>query len=63
MMLVVEVNRISSRSEFPARNTFLAEEDVSTDFVELDSACLGVEKEAMIYTFTKDVNRSQNRCT
>jgi len=60
-MLIVEVNRISSRSEFPARNNFLAEEDVSTDFVELDSAYLGVEKQAMIYTFTKDVNRSQNR--
>ena len=60
-MLVIEVNRISSGSEFPARNTFLAEEDILTDSVELDSAYLGVEKQAMIYTFTKNVNQSQNR--
>jgi hypothetical protein len=55
-MIVVKVNRISSRSELPARNIFLAE-DVSTDFDELDSACLCVQ--AKIDTFRKDVNRSQ----
>jgi hypothetical protein len=60
-MLVVEVNSISSRSEFPAKKTFPAEEEVSTDFVELDSAYVGVEMQVMIDTFTKEINRSRTR--